>query len=374
MPIVFACPCGKKLRAKDESIGVEFICPKCGLAIIVPEPNVFREPEPPLDLRSDGCLPRKAKSGRRPLSGYLKDPVVLIGVIFPALVLVAFGAYLIREDTRKVYREAVFSMKADADKLFASDPELAHSKYEQLLQYLGSDPGDEDCRRAMASARKSRDHLYAQVRSKIEARKAAEEKARKIREEDDKYREKMARLASYRADLSGGAWIERKTGVSEPVRGLDVRVIPLLVPKKRILGILDSIRPVRWLFAQAEKEYGRIADDQLVDVGALCEILHLFIEGAQGNSLQKFEAFSKERAWPELVDSIKVASASTNIDGKFTIKGLQGGKYRVCARTANDFFFMEWVVQLDVEKSGDISLDLFNSNAAFILNKFESPE
>ena len=36
MPIIFACPCGKKLRAKDESTGVEFHCPKCGLAIVVP--------------------------------------------------------------------------------------------------------------------------------------------------------------------------------------------------------------------------------------------------------------------------------------------------------------------------------------------------
>ena len=36
MPIVFACPCGRQIRAKDGSAGRVFACPTCGKVLEVP--------------------------------------------------------------------------------------------------------------------------------------------------------------------------------------------------------------------------------------------------------------------------------------------------------------------------------------------------
>ena len=46
MPIVFHCPCGRRLRVRDENAGRRIRCPDCGEALRVPEAE---EEVPPVE-------------------------------------------------------------------------------------------------------------------------------------------------------------------------------------------------------------------------------------------------------------------------------------------------------------------------------------
>ena len=54
MPIVFACQCGRQLRAKDGSIGRIFACPACGAKLEVPPPDAV---DLGIDTGDDGVSP-----------------------------------------------------------------------------------------------------------------------------------------------------------------------------------------------------------------------------------------------------------------------------------------------------------------------------
>ncbi len=39
MPIIFACQCGKPLKANEESVGKRTRCPHCGAIMVIPQPE-----------------------------------------------------------------------------------------------------------------------------------------------------------------------------------------------------------------------------------------------------------------------------------------------------------------------------------------------
>lgn len=359
MPIDFFCSCGRQFRAKDDAAGREFPCPACNAPVVVPEPSVFRPADPP-------PAPPKA---RKP---FYKDPVILIGAVFPALALIAFGAYLLREHSRKAYRTSVLTMKADADYLFDSNPEAAYNGYLRLLEFVGpDDPGDDDCRRAVFAARKNRDHLRDRLRPVFAAR---EEKARVdafIANEMERLRAEQAKYAGHTARISGGAWIVRKTGNSEILRGLTISVLPATMPKEKLKIGIDILARSERAGPIVAREYAPLPDNFPIDLKSYSSVLRLAIGVTEGNSLQKYEALASEKIWPAAVKNWAITSTVTSIDGKYEIKQLAGGSYYLCARWASDFSYAEWMVPLKVDRSGDIAQDLFNENSFVIQNKFD---
>jgi hypothetical protein len=368
MPIRFVCQCGRKLQARGEAIGQDFVCPGCGVLVVVPEPNVFRQADPPIDLLAGTSL----KGTRKPLlrPGFFKDPVMLIGVVFPSLVLMAFATYLVRDHSTRIYRDKVIGLKVDADRLYNSDPEGAHAKYVELLEFIGPwDPGDDDCRRAKVSARKSRDQLWIRVKPKVEARRLAAEKEAEFKADMARQQAERDRIASFSARVSGGAWIEKKIGSSDILRGLTIAIIPATLPKARLNPILDAACTVKWLEPGIREKYGRLPESYPVDLKPICALLHVAVEGAQGNDSQKFDAFVAEQAWSIMVKKFAIASVETDIDGKYQFKRLSGGSYYLCARWVTEYSFVEWVLSLEVDQSGEIVQDVFNQNAYIIQNK-----
>ncbi len=116
MTIEVVCTCGATLKARDADAGRQVACPKCGNVMpavdSIPAALVRLETRPPVNVFQPN--PTTAK---RPL---WKDPVVVIGSIGPAVVLVLFFGYLYREHQRDVVRGRVATIKSQADRLATS--------------------------------------------------------------------------------------------------------------------------------------------------------------------------------------------------------------------------------------------------------------
>lgn len=71
MPIVFDCPCGKRIRAKDGSAGRNAPCPACGQVLEVPAPDGV---DLGIDL-GDIDAPSATTPARRPIDAPAADPL-----------------------------------------------------------------------------------------------------------------------------------------------------------------------------------------------------------------------------------------------------------------------------------------------------------
>ena len=374
MPIAFSCPsCLRAYSVRDDLAGRRVRCKGCDAEIAIPadpSPSVFVPVAPSVSLLDEPSWPAKGDPGHRP---FWKDPVFVIGAAVPAAVLIWFGSYLYIDRLRRQHVATILDLRAEADRSYKSDPEAAFAAYGRLIVFAGDgDPHNESARQAIKSARRNRDTLWPQVRARIEAKKAAEERQRLATEAAGKLAAEEARLASFSADVSGAAWMERANGEAELIRGMTLTAIPASVPLRHVRPLIDVMKSVPWLATASDRQYGGVPDDQPIDVKPLCGLLHLAIDGAQGNSEQKYRAFVGEESWPIVLEKLKVASAATSVDGKYSMKGLKGGRYYLCARYFNNFSFMEWVVPLTVEASGPVGLDIFNGNALIIQNKISS--
>ena len=102
------------------------------------------------------------------------------------------------------------------------------------------------------------------------------------------------------------------------------------------------------------------------------EWLHMGVRYRKGGSEsdnEKMSRIKEDSVWPRIVRAAVVAEAETNINGKYKVQEINGGKYLVYAMYQTSFSLIEWLVPLEIKQPGEVTLDLYNKNAVDILNK-----
>ncbi|MDE2104705.1 MAG: hypothetical protein KGL39_46140 [Patescibacteria group bacterium] len=413
--IPVSCNCGFKSQVKDERAGRDVKCPVCGKAISVPLESLqidVATDEPLVDRSgaANAVAIRAASSGRRP---FYKDPIIVVGSAIPLTILIMFGVYLESRQSLSRLRENIVSLKTEGDALLAKgDDESAFNKYSDIVALAGSrDLEDEAAAARVEDARKARDQLGPKVKAKrdrqeAEARRLAKEKhelaerAARLAQEAAREREEEATLARNSVTLSGGAWVEKKSGSSDVIRGLEVYLVPAKMPRSELTEALLQIKDTatsslqvaetlagnpntnaRHRFAAQTTVYGNFlksvnsllaADENFrIQTTTLYAMAVVSDMGDEDNLLpgERFSARSRFTEFEKAIGGVRHWKTITNIDGKYSLKDIPGGHYMIYARHLTEYSLIEWLTPAELIKGPEVTVDLFNQNAAIILNK-----
>jgi hypothetical protein len=230
----------------------------------------------------------------------------------------------------------------------------------------------------------------------LEAERRANAELEQLRREHDekvaKENEEMNRLARFSGTISGGAWVIKKVGQSDILRGLNVYVIrarcsrrELDEPLKELVfhaqfdegftrSGIRSVDGVTEEMAVKETNNARMRARECEQLASLLPddlidsrlILSLIRSSHLGPS---YYAMTHDDIWPKFLAILKTQNAITNIDGKYKFDHVQGGKYYIYSQFTTEFSVAEWLVPLTVDRSGEFMQDLFNETALLILNK-----
>jgi len=356
--------------------------------------------------------------------------------------------FIAGRDTWELNNASRVSAKLDeADRLQQSDFVAAYKTYDEVLKEAKQHKiADSQFAQKLADAEKSRIALYPKVQEKIqaeeaekrrlaeeEARRAAEERQRVVEEENRKKEamkaarkriEEEKRLASVKANIKGGAWLRKKAGNSEILRGLQITVVRAHATKEQFQAMLQALLVGKKQRLEAAKDvvtywekhghnYGsdfskkklekakqevlnrellvkdaeetirkaatttaksvEIADIYSLYSGVLKEsqncvtIYHYDVH----NDVLDYTIKSPEHersAWATICAEQAVANVHTDVDGKYKIE-VSGGYYYIYAIFDSSYSEAEWFIPVKVIETNNITVDLHNENAASITNK-----
>ena len=201
------------------------------------------------------------------------------------------------------------------------------AKARQVLKAQEEAARKEAERRLLAEeAKRELEERLQQARERVRLEEEKRREKERVEEESRKDQEHLATLKSFTCSLSGGCWVTRGTGGSDLIRGMSIATYRA---SASVISAFRSFYP-RVRFA--------------TDVAPQVEALRT------------------------TVSSELVAKAETNIDGKYALGSLPGGRYVVFASWASTTSAMYWIRQLDVDCSGSRTLNLHNENATEVLN------
>ena len=209
--------------------------------------------------------------------------------------------------------------------------------------------------------------------------------------------------------ITGGAWVEKKSGNSDILRGLEVCVLradanigqaisliqACLEEDKKVLHSLELMLEVDKKFniklsgeSDGVKSYNRTRQKAMEnslkavkDGRAIVALRQAHIAKLEELSptgvaeLKKVYVFYPRDAaagvtaeWKRIVAQQLVSSTATDIDGKYEIRCTNANLY-LYARYETDYSLIEWLIPIDASATGELKIDLQNSNAALITNK-----
>lgn len=183
-------------------------------------------------------------------------------------------------------------------------------------------------READLEQRVLREHARAQEeRRQVEEAQRAAQLERE--EEENREREHVAQLTGFRCRLAGGCWVSLSSGSSEVVRGLTIGLYPATAQiaadlQQFFLGV-------------------RFAEDV----------------AAQLTSLRR------------KIEPHVLKSAHTDIDGRYSLGEVAGGRYVLFAAWAGVTTSAYWLKLLDIDCNGARRLDLHTENATETLSASE---
>jgi hypothetical protein len=113
----------------------------------------------------------KRKSGQQ---GWWRDPVLRWAWIVPTIIMIPFVSYLAWQWYVAHYRQTILRLEIEARELVASEVNrAAYGRYQELKEYVGnSDPGTDETRRAVESAKTESERLYPLVRGELATEEA----------------------------------------------------------------------------------------------------------------------------------------------------------------------------------------------------------
>jgi hypothetical protein len=340
------------------------------------------------------------KPGHVPKRPFWKDPVVVIGAIGPVAVLTGFFSYLWWERDNRLFRDKVYSWKANADQLLKDGrSDEAYEAYRLVGEAVARRGSTDamlaatggDCRRMAAKLEPG----VLAARKAAEEERAAEAERARVKAE---HAAEVARLAGLKADVSGDVWVSFSSGVDKPLRGVEVFFIPAEVPRAKLPGtiqritelakVLPRLTRIIWSIKKKEDEKAEVESvvrqydalerqvELTFDPGSPEPLNALIVYDAaravQGDNAFGAKAVVGDRVMPLFLRESGAQSVNTDVRGHYSIEGLTGGSYYVYALYYTDGSLIEWMAPLTVDKAGPLAFDLHNNKARLILNDRES--
>jgi tetratricopeptide (TPR) repeat protein len=246
---------------------------------------------------------------------------------------------------------------------------------------------------------------------KLSHKKQIEEVERKRIEEDKK-------LARVKASVKGGAWITKKAGNSETIRGLKIFAIKSVAKNEHMIAMLQAT-------LEGDRERLEKAKDEVAKYNQLEKELNEKMKGSKNpevlreglnlliriyeeeNAAQKrvdtlepilkntekkvgeaskvnssapidlkliFSVVSENAGegenvtWNSICSQLLIGQTHTDVDGKYSIE-LPGGNYYLSAMFDSSYSRVDWLVPIRIGETKDVSVDLHNENAFRIINK-----
>jgi hypothetical protein len=208
--------------------------------------------------------------------------------------------------------------------------------------------------------------------------------------------------------VEGGAWVIRKGGQSDLLRGLTVYVMNVDVDCFRIKATLRDLRdeystkesnsistirdysnpyrtngvdmrsyvPKYQARYDTAKTYGKILDNILaVESSVDLKTLYGLARTIMGDPSQIddivyiFIDVKYDKHWNPILKAGMLKMGQTGIDGKFRIPDVAPGEYFLYAKSYSELYFIEWLLPITVTSGQSTKIDLFNDNAILTLNK-----
>lgn len=293
----------------------------------------------------------------------------------------------------------------------SGDLEQGIEKYQQALDLI-KDTQIDNADLAYLIGRISQAKTFAS--ENLSNKKQIEETERKRIEEDKK-------LARIKANVKGGAWITKKAGNSETVRGLKIFAVKSVAKNEHLIAMLHAtLEGDRERLRQAEDELARFEQlskdlnekmESSEDPEVLREGLYILVkilksevetrkrihilepilrdteslieEASKVNSTDPvdlkyiFSVLSEKAGegenatWDSICRQLLVGQTHTDVDGKYSLE-LPGGEHYLYAMFDSAYSRVDWLIPIKVRDTKDIAIDFHNENAFRIINKNES--
>jgi hypothetical protein len=209
------------------------------------------------------------------------------------------------------------------------------------------------------------------------------------------------RIRRVKATLHGGAWVTKKTGNSEVLRGLDVHLLRAQATNAQLLRVMKTrLAAEEATLAKARKKLAfdnewaqKRPDNESMQAdarrSAAATRLMEAVVTQRKEALHEMSTWAPEEAcdlkgiyeiipkpppesdqpgWQTIASEQLVDQTHTGIDGTYELP-LTGEPCYLYARYETEYSLIEWFIPANATSSGRIKIDLDNSNAAFIHNK-----
>jgi len=219
---------------------------------------------------------------------------------------------------------------------------------------------------------------------------------RKDEEADRKRIEEEKGMSRIKANIKGGAWLNKKAGNSEPLRGLEIYVLHSPGKNEQFLAMLEfgqnfaeelvafweervrkvadigSMGSLKTEYEQnlnTENLHVRRIEDQIKDASQKAADAPVSMESIFSVLLLSPRAIEwPPPVWAAICTQQLAGKVHTDVDGKYSIE-VPGGYYCLYATFESDVSRVDWFVPVKVGEAKDIVVDLHNENAARITNK-----
>lgn len=185
-----------------------------------------------------------------------------------------------------------------------------------------------------------------------------------LREQEQQERlrqEKAVKLASIKGSIEGGAWVTKKGGSSDILRGLKVCAIQSRCSSATSMIVINALAKQNM---ESNDDWEKTAAafrsaPSGLSLPASAPILFLPSEPLTHSVQEALSSYLKQ---------LQVAEATANIDGKFTLS-VPGGEWFIFAEWQSSFSRIVWCVPVEITNEQPVHLDLSNENALTIWNK-----
>ncbi|MDR3633583.1 MAG: hypothetical protein P4L84_07085 [Isosphaeraceae bacterium] len=306
----------------------------------------------------------------------------------PIVTIVGFGCYFFYQNLKSHARQQIITWKTEGDQLQeAGQLRQALEKYQAVVAQ-GNGSSDSDVQRAVSDGKARRDKLLVVLKAELEREEAErqrqeQERQRLARLKEQEEAEAQARrvaeqlrlkeeaeLAKIKASVIGGAWVIKGGGQSDILRGLSIYVLRAEVARRELdeaVRVMKSQPDFDQFGGDATGLPSRPPDDRVSLEWLFRGVRYRKNDDASGNV--RMRRIKNDSVWRAIAKTAVAATAETNIDGKYKIPEVKGGKYLVYAIHDTSFSLIEWLVPLEIAHPGEVTLDLYNKNSETIINK-----
>jgi hypothetical protein len=314
-----------------------------------------------------------------------------------------------RAEAKEVDRSLVLQqlpkrLKDAADLLSLGKFEQARAGFQSVLDAVQSQ-GTSATPEGLRAAERAKEGL-AEVQAGQAAASAQQAAAHKLELQQialaDQQREEAARNAKIEGTVSGGAWIIKKTGSSDLLRGMKVY---LLKPecsgttvRQAYEVIADSAKSSAEFWHKDAQDnrnhqsdefgiYKEAADKDDAKAKSFEDYSAIILAKMKNIPLQMdvadaykqmcdLEALAPDSGteplgatFANVVKDSMLMTAQVTIDGKYSFDNVRGGAYYLYAFWETSYSNIEWLIPVEIKASGAVSKDLFNDTANNIWNK-----